>query len=279
MSYKKNPNNRCRSTRLKKRKLNKKKLVLLICVIGVFIFGINKAALGVSQVVKNIDNMKKQEIEKQKVLESEKQFNIEEEQKYGLDKKYTVLIDPGHGGKDPGNLGYSSKKKDKTINSYEKDLTLEISKKVAGKLSNQNDVQVVITRSEDKFVSLEDRTKMANSQEVDALVSIHMNAETVGNTAYGIETYYRSGATDKSQVLAKVVQETIGSYIKIRDRGVKEDIFQLLRDTKMPAILVECGFITNEKEEQKLLDEQYQNQLAEGISQGVLVFLDEHASQ
>ncbi|HSQ87285.1 N-acetylmuramoyl-L-alanine amidase [Romboutsia sp.] len=279
MSYKKNPNNRCRSTRLKKRKLNKKKLVLLICVIGVFIFGINKAALGVSQVVKNIDNMKKQEIEKQKVLESEKQFNIEEEQKDGLDKKYTVLIDPGHGGKDPGNLGYSSKKKDKTINSYEKDLTLEISKKVAGKLSNQNDVQVVITRSEDKFVSLEDRTKMANSQEVDALVSIHMNAETVGNTAYGIETYYRSGATDKSQVLAKVVQETIGSYIKIRDRGVKEDIFQLLRDTKMPAILVECGFITNEKEEQKLLDEQYQNQLAEGISQGVLVFLDEHASQ
>lgn len=275
MSYKKKSNNGRRSTKLKKRKLNKTKLVLLICIIGVFIFGANKAVLGVSQVVKNIDNMKKQEIEKQKALEAKKQFDIEEEQKSGLEKKYTVLIDPGHGGEDPGNLGYSSKQKDSAIKVYEKDLTLEVAKKVASKLSNQNDVQVVITRTEDKFVSLEDRAKMANSQDVDLLVSIHMNAETIGNTAYGIETYYRSGATDKSGELAKTVQDTIGSYINMRDRGVKEDIFQVLRDAHMPAILVECGFITNEKEEQKLLDDQYQNQLAEGISQGILVFLDE----
>ena len=63
----------------------------------------------------------------------------------------------------------------------------------------------------------------------------------------------------------------------MRDRGVRQEILQVLRDNKATAILVECGFITNDKEEQKLLDEQYQNQLSEGIAQGVLTFLDENS--
>jgi len=153
-------------------------------------------------------------------------------------------------------------------------------KKVASILSRQNDVQVILTRTEDKFVSLEDRVIMANNQEqkIDAFISIHMNAESGGNTANGIETYYRAETTSegKSLQLANSVQKTIGSYVKMKDRGVRQEILQVLRDSKVPAILVECGFITNEKEEQKLLDEQYQNLLSEGIAQGVLTFLDEN---
>jgi N-acetylmuramoyl-L-alanine amidase len=285
MSNRKNPNNynnRRRNTgmKVKKKKINKKKLVLLICIIGIFGLGMNKVTLGVSQVVKNIDDAKNKKIEEQKKIEEEKQFNLELEQKDGLDKKYTILIDPGHGGKDPGNLGTPRGKGDTKAKIYEKDLNLQVGKKVASILSRQNDVQVILTRTEDKFVSLEDRVIMSNNQEqkIDAFISIHMNAESGGNTANGIETYYRTGATpeDKSLQLANSVQKTIGSYVKMKDRGVRQEILQVLRDSNVTAILVECGFITNDKEQQKLLDEQYQNQLSEGIAQGVLTFLDEN---
>ncbi len=285
MSNRKNPNNdnkRRRNTgvKVKKKKINKKKFVLLICMIGIFGLGMNKVTLGVSQVVKNIDDVKNKKIEEQKKLEEEKQFNLELEQKDGLDKKYTILIDPGHGGKDPGNLGTPIGKGDAKSKIYEKDLNLQIGKKVASILSRQNDVQVILTRTEDKFVSLEDRVIMSNNQEqkIDAFISIHMNAESGGNTANGVETYYKTETTPegKSFQLANSVQKTIGSYVKMKDRGVRQEILQVLRDNDVTAILVECGFITNDKEEQKLLDEQYQNQLSEGIAQGVLTFLDEN---
>lgn len=286
MSTKKRVNNKTKVkntsqrkfTKKRKKRINKKKLILLFSMIGIFMFGMVKATTGISTVAKNIEAKKQAEIEKQKSLEAQKQFNIEEEQTDGLQKKYTVVVDPGHGGKDPGNKGYSTRnnKSDKKV--YEKDLALEISKKVAGILSRQNDVQVVLTRTEDKFVEASERVKTAETQNADVLVSIHMNAEAGGNSAYGIETYYRANApsNDKSSHLAETIQHTIGSYIKMRDRGTKEDIFQVLRDTTMPAALVECGFISNYKEEQKLLDEKYQNQLSEGIAQGILTFLDEN---
>ncbi|MCR8745413.1 N-acetylmuramoyl-L-alanine amidase family protein [Romboutsia lituseburensis] len=263
----------------KKKKVNKKKLILLFSIIGIFMFGMVKATTGISTVVKNMESKKQAEVEKKKALEAKKQFNIEEEQTDGLQKKYTVVIDPGHGGKDPGNKGYSTRNKQSDKKVYEKDLALEISKKVAGILSRQNDVQVVLTRTEDKFVELSERVKTSETQNADVLVSIHMNAEAGGDSAYGIETYYRANApsNDKSSHLAETIQHTIGSYIKIRDRGIKEDIFQVLRDTTAPAALVECGFISNYKEEQKLLDEKYQNQLSEGIAQGILTFLDENS--
>jgi len=181
MSNRKNPNNhnnrrRNAGVKVKKKKINKKKIVLLICIIGIFGLGMNKATLGVSQVVKNIDDIKNKKIEEQKKIEEEKQFNLELEQKDGLDKKYTILIDPGHGGKDPGNLGTPIIEGDTKSKIYEKDLNLQVGKKVASILSRQNDVQVILTRTEDKFVSLEDRVIMANNQEqkIDAFISIHI---------------------------------------------------------------------------------------------------------
>lgn len=270
---KKSNNNRNNSRRKKiepkKKKLNKKKLILLICFLGVFIFGITKLTPGVSQAIKNKET---KEVLNEEVEVKNKQFELSDESKESLDKKYTILVDPGHGGYDKGTQNRNSK-------IYEKDVALEIGKKVAAKLSKQNDVQVIISRTDDKYISLEDRVSMANTQNVDALVSIHLNAEGGGDSAYGVETYYRKGANDGSDKLAKKIQETISSYVAIKDRGTREDIYKVIKDTRMPAVLVECGFLTNPKESKKLLDEKYQNQLADGISQGVLSFLDEQSKK
>lgn len=270
MSGRKNSNNRRRKVKPKKRKLNKKKIIILICFLGLFIFGITKLTPGVSQAIK--DKEEKLAVKAKDIKVTEKQFELSDEKKQSLDKKYTILVDPGHGGHDKGT-------QDGTRKIYEKDVALEIGKKVAAKLSKQNDVQVIISRTEDKFISLEDRVKMANVQNVDALVSIHLNAEGGGTTANGIETYYRTGANDGSDKLAKKIQETIASYIAIKDRGTREDIYKVIKDARMPAVLVECGFLTNPKEVKKLLDEKYQNQLADGISQGLLSFLDEQSKR
>ena len=252
MSGRKNSNNnRRKKVKPKKRKLNKKKIMLLICFLGLIIFGITKLTPGVSQAIKNKEG--KLEVTEEDVQIKEKQFELSDENKESLDKKYTILVDPGHGGHDKGT-------QDGTRKIYEKDLALEIGKKVAAKLSKQNDVQVIISRTEDKFISFEDTVSMANTQNVDALVSIHLNAEGGGNTASGVETYYRKGANDGSDKLAKRIQETIGSYIAIKDRGTREDIYRVIKDTRMPAVLVECGFLTNPKEVEKLLNEKYQNQ-------------------
>lgn len=265
-----NSNSRRKKVKPKKRKLDKKKMVLLICFLGAFIFGITKLTPVASKSMKNKE-VKPVET-KQEAKIKDKQFELADEKEESIEKKYTILVDPGHGGNDKGT-------QDGTGKVYEKDVALEIGKKVAAKLSKQNDVQVIISRTEDKYISLEDRVKMANTQNVDVVVSIHLNAEGGGNTANGIETYYRKGANDGSDKLAKKIQATIGSYIPVKDRGTREDIYKVIKDTNMPAVLVECGFLTNPKECEKLLDEKYQNKLADGISQGILSFLDEQSKQ
>ena len=119
---------------------------------------------------------------------------------------------------------------------------------MAQKLTKQKDVQVIISRNEDKYVSLADRAKLANEQGVDALVSIHLNGQTGGTDAFGLETYYTKEKNDGSYELAKQIQETITSYIDVRDRGVKPERFQVLLQSKMPAVLIECGFLSNDEE-------------------------------
>ena len=145
---------------------------------------------------------------------------------------------------------------------------------VASKLSKQNDIQVTLSRTDDKYIALGDRATKANNENVDLLVSIHLNAEYGGTSAYGLETYYKKGATDGSDKLADAVQKSIISYIDVRDRGIREDNFQVLRESSMPAILIECGFLTNAEESKKLIEPQYQENLTEGIAQGILSYLD-----
>ncbi|CZR98275.1 MULTISPECIES: N-acetylmuramoyl-L-alanine amidase family protein [Clostridioides] len=247
----------------KKRKLNKKKLVVLVCFTMLFLFIAFKVTQGVVALVKGMDKSNK--TNQQQNVESE-QFDLgnEEENK---NKKYTVFIDPGHGGNDKGTQS-------KTSNRYEKDLNLQISKKLANKLAKQKDIQVVVSRTDDTYVSLMDRVNLAKNSSADVLVSIHLNAEKNGNSATGIETWYRNKATDGSKDLAQSVQSTISSYVKVKDRGIVENNFEVLRESDMPAILIECGFLTTPSEEQKIINEKYQDQLTEGIVQGILSYLD-----
>ncbi|MGO1042795.1 N-acetylmuramoyl-L-alanine amidase [Clostridioides sp. ZZV15-6598] len=247
----------------KKRKINKKKLVLLICFTVLFLFIAFKATQGVVALVKGMD--KNNKTNQQQKVDSE-QFDLGDENE-NKNKKYTVFIDPGHGGNDKGTQS-------KTSNRYEKDLTLQISKKLANKLAKQKDIQVVVSRTDDTYVSLMDRVNLAKNSSADVLVSIHLNAEKNGNTATGIETWYRNKATDGSKELAQTVQSTIASYVKVRDRGIIENNFEVLRESNMPAILIECGFLTTPSEEQKIINEKYQEQLTEGIVQGILSYLD-----
>ncbi|MFN8605460.1 MAG: N-acetylmuramoyl-L-alanine amidase [Romboutsia timonensis] len=265
-----NRRNNRKSRRNKKRRINKKKLTLLFIVVILFIAGAFKLTQGAISTIKNTSNNKKQT----SVVESSNNEyeNLPTEVDKNINKKYTILIDPGHGGNDKGTIA-----NDKIT--CEKDITLKVGALVAQKLTKQKDVQVIISRNEDKYVSLADRAKLANEQGVDALVSIHLNGQTGGTDAFGLETYYTKEKNDGSYELAKQIQETITSYIDVRDRGLKPERFQVLLQSKMPAVLIECGFLYNDEEAKKLKDEAYQESLAEGIAQGILTYLDTNSKK
>lgn len=267
MSKKNYRSNKSVKKKKRKKRIRKRRLILVILAIVLFIvafFNLTKSVTWVAQSLKNIDKKDELPIEN---LNEQKQYNLNEEVNQKLGKKYTVLIDPGHGGNDKGTQSQDGK-------ILEKDVSLILAKRVANKLSKQDDVQVLISRTDDKYMSLEDRAVLANTEKVDLLVSIHLNAEGGGNSATGVETYYKRGATDGSDKLADSVQKSINSYIDVRDRGTREDMFQVLRDSHMPSILIECGFLTNSKEAKNLLTEEYQEGLTEGIAQGILSYLD-----
>ena len=259
--------NHRRSRQNKKRKINKMKLALLFIVVMLFVAGSFKLTQGAILAIQNISNNKqKASVEVSSKNEYE---TLQTEVDRNINKKYTILIDPGHGGNDKGTIANDKE-------TFEKDITLKIGALVAQKLTKQKDVQAIISRNEDKYVSLADRANLANEQDVDVLVSIHLNGQTGGSDAIGLETYYTKEKDDGSHELAKQIQETVTSYVDVRDRGVKTERFQVLLQSKMPAVLVECGFLTNDEEAKKLKDEAYQETLAEGIAQGILTYLDKN---
>lgn len=269
MSKKNSRNVRYIKKSKKRRKLNPIKIIILILVLGGFLFGVGKVSQSLYNILSDKD---KNTSETQDKKDTDKQFDLSDENKK-INSKYTVLIDPGHGGKDIGTES-SNNVKDGKNNTYEKDIALKIAKKVASKLSKHNDIQVMITRTDDTFVSLTDRMNLANSQNVDISVSIHLNAEAGGNSATGVETYYRRNANDGSKELAQMVQSSIISYVDTRDRGIREENYDMVKGVTMPAVLVETGFLTSPKEEDKLKSDKYQEQMSEGIVQGVLAYLD-----
>lgn len=195
------------------------------------------------------------------------QYDLDDEEKR-QSKKYNIVVDAGHGGNDKGSI-------DSTETVYEKDIALQIAKKVASRLGRESDVNVIMTRTEDKYISLEERAEISKRANADALISIHLNAQKKFGDANGLETWYRNGATDGSKELANSVQQTTASYVEIFSRGILRNSFEILRETTMPAVLVECGFITNVSDMKKLKDPNFQDMLAEGIMQGTLTFLDQ----
>ena len=193
----------------------------------------------------------------------------------------TVVLDPGHGGKDPGTQGGGYK---------EKDLVLDIALRVKAHLAAAG-IRVVLTRDADRFWELTDRPYLAARGGGDAFVSIHLNS-AAARTVQGVETFVtaaenfpptaeskttgRYPAVPNNQfnhsnmLLGSQIQRALVGVTRADDRGLKHARFVVLRNSAMPAALVECGFLSNAQEAQKLATPSYRESVALGIAQGIL---------
>ncbi|MFB1100318.1 N-acetylmuramoyl-L-alanine amidase [Terribacillus sp. JSM ZJ617] len=169
----------------------------------------------------------------------------------------TIAIDAGHGGKDSGAVANGV---------LEKNVVLPIAQKTEAKLKAQG-ADVIMTRSGDTFIELEDRAAKANAAGADVFVSIHANASSA-TSASGTEVYYYPRSSS-GQSLANSVQSGLVNQLGSRNRGIKSADFNVLRNTSMPAILAEIGFVTNAAEAGKLASSAYQDKAATGLVQGV----------
>ena len=218
-----------------------------------------------------------------------------------------IVVDPGHGGKDPGAMAFGLK---------EKDIVLAVSKKLAKELKTAYRYEVVLTRTKDVYLPLEERTAVANTQKSDLFLSIHVNA-SADKASNGIETYFLNLATDanamrvaalenatsthsigemqdilaslmknskidESSRLARFVQTNLISGLnktyKLRDLGVKQAPFYVLIGAEMPAILAEISFITNPEEAKLLQTDEYLDKIAKQIAAGVVAYIEHQRS-
>jgi len=223
-----------------------------------------------------------------------------------------IVLDAGHGGHDTGAVGPGGLQ--------EKELVLDVTRRVARLLEDKLDVKVLLSRDSDHFVTLKDRTTFANRERADLFVSIHANAHRETASA-GVETYFLSSeATDgaarqvaslensvvqlektparpsgrldavkailwdlaqsefqqESSRLAEVLQDSITQSLRIPNRGVKQAGFYVLGGAAMPAVLVEIGFVTNPKEERRLKDPKYRDEIARAIFSGLAEYRKRH---
>ena len=218
-----------------------------------------------------------------------------------------IVIDPGHGGKDYGAPGYLK-------GVHEKNVVLQIAKRLARKVETELKCDAVLTRTTDRYLTLEERTAIANTQNADLFISIHTNAVR-DRRAYGIETFFLNLATDddairvaarenatsaknisdletilndlmqnakisESSRLAAMVQQEVVLHLKnsfshIRSKGVKQAPFYVLLGAQMPALLVETSFISNPRECKRLTSAKYQEELCDGIIRGIRKYIKE----
>jgi N-acetylmuramoyl-L-alanine amidase len=177
--------------------------------------------------------------------------------------KLIVVVDPGHGGKDPGAIGLGGLQ--------EKDVVLPISRRVA-EILEQNGVQAVLTRNSDFFVELQGRVDIAERANATLFVSIHGNAVDNRPDVNGLETYYYESGNRLAQAVHSSVLQNINT---IKDRKVRQARFYVLRRSSMPSILVEVGFITGQEDNPRLATPSYQNRMAEAIAHGILKYLQQ----
>jgi N-acetylmuramoyl-L-alanine amidase len=167
-------------------------------------------------------------------------------------KGYLIVVDAGHGGKDPGARGVSG--------NVEKDFTLSVAKRMIQLLKQYPEFQVEATRTTDVYVTLQDRVKFANELNADLFISIHANSFTPA--ARGTETYYYNGY---SEAFARVVHKHLRAATQFPDRGVHTAPFYVIKNTKMPAVLTETGFLSNAYENAKLTSPDFQQKVAEAL--------------
>ncbi len=176
------------------------------------------------------------------------------------EKIYKVVIDAGHGGKDPGAEGASGRE--------EKHFNLDLSRKIFDLLQQIPEIEPHMTRVDDSYIALQDRAAYANQLKADLFISIHGN--TYDDPVSGTETYYWS---NESYEFAKVIHEHVLQGTGFPDRNVRKTAFKVLTETKMPAALLELGYLSNAKDEQVMLTEEFQNRTAKSIVSGIRAYL------
>ncbi|SPN73551.1 N-acetylmuramoyl-L-alanine amidase AmiC precursor,N-acetylmuramoyl-l-alanine amidase I,N-acetylmuramoyl-L-alanine amidase CwlD,N-acetylmuramoyl-L-alanine amidase [Chlamydia serpentis] len=187
-----------------------------------------------------------------------------------------VFIDPGHGGKDQGTAS-------KEFHYEEKTLTLSLALAVQSYLKRMG-YKPQLTRSSDVYVDLGKRVALANRGQADVFVSIHCNYSS-NTTAFGTEVYFYNGKNGSmsrnrmSEGLGQNILNAMGKNGILKSRGLKTANFVVIRDTSMPAVLVETGFLSNPRERAALQDTRYRMHIAKGIAEGVHNFLSGSSCQ
>jgi N-acetylmuramoyl-L-alanine amidase len=178
-----------------------------------------------------------------------------------------VMLDPGHGGKDPGAIGPDGTK--------EVDVIMPIARRVAAILDRQG-IAVKMTRTGDYFVGLDDRVDISRSAGATIFVSIHANSIDGRPDVNGLETYhYNIGQSLAESVHSNVVSHVNSKGFYLNDRRVRSARFLVLRKSSIPAILVETGYLTSEAEVARLRNPEYQRVMAEGIAKGIVQYIRE----
>lgn len=173
-----------------------------------------------------------------------------------------VVIDPGHGGRDPGAIGIGGLQ--------EKGINLTIAQRVKQQLERSGNLTVIMTRSGDDWVDLAPRSDLANRLNANVFVSIHANSISLDRPDInGLETYYYSSG----QRLAQSIHSSVLRHTDLSDRGIRTARFYVLRHTDMPAVLVETGFVTGQVDVARFRDPTAVNQIADAIAQGILDYL------
>jgi N-acetylmuramoyl-L-alanine amidase len=214
------------------------------------------------------------------------------------------VIDPGHGGEEEGAHGPTGLR--------EKDVTLDVARRLKSRLAGDRDTEVILTRDDDRRVALDDRTAVANHAVADLFVSIHANSSR-RDSAHGSETYFVSyQATDdesravaalenntlqlekgvqgkngldlvlwdlaqsaflkESSDLAEAIQDRLNDTLGVRNRGIKQAPFRVLMGATMPAVLVEIAFISSPDEEKRLRDAAFKDRIADALAESIRRF-------
>ncbi len=252
------------------------------------------------------DHKKRKPTDKATAISSSSPTKYSLAQQLGLGVR-KIVIDPGHGGKDPGAIAHGLK---------EKDIVLTISKKLANVLETTYGYEVSLTRTNDVFIPLEERTAIANTLKADLFISIHVNAHKDMSIS-GTETYFLNLATnaeamrvaalenatsthnigEMQDILSSLMQNSkinessrLAEYVHanlisglvsnypIRDLGVKQAPFYVLIGAEMPAVLAEIAFLSNPNEAKLLNSTHYQNKVAQHIAAGVVSYIDHHTT-
>jgi len=196
------------------------------------------------------------------IREEERLIDYQDLSTEALDGR-VIVIDPGHGGSDPGAVGPGGL--------LEKEVNLNIARNLYNLLKENTAAEVYLTRADDRYLPLGQRSSIACEKRADIFISIHLNGD-VKRTENGIETYAHYGGSRETWALAWYIQESLVKELGLSDRGLKADNFQVLRETRnsMKSLLLEIGFITNPAEETFLKKKDIQQRAAEAIYRGIL---------